>query len=359
MTISEYIFIDNQRLKVCRVPTDAFNVTLAQFRKGPTFNDTFKKIFLEDPFFYRQKTGIVFSDGEKGIQFTFSKGQPFNKIYNNPALIKDAKYAFEDANVTTVCFYRMTPDNQGTLLTSRRRFEDVEKILDIHTLYRSIQKEIDGESRADPRNGWTDEEKMVGRKKFPGEKEWFKIDVFKPTEKDDGKCVLFGYAIPPSEGNFLVLEDGIKVEGMTLPFSMFAHLTRKKFAVRVALRDIWAVKNILQTEIFFNRALPDKILPFLVDKTKNHGVEIVPYPRTDGKSMLVLLPNTPPTNMLSPRKIFLLADDPSNESFVRFVGQLTMQKTIGEPLTSKTFLKHLDGNVKKEKIGERGDHGYR
>ena len=36
----------------------------------------------------------------------------------------------------------------------------------------------------------------VGRQRFPGEKEWYTIDVFKKTTADDGKAILDGYCFP-------------------------------------------------------------------------------------------------------------------------------------------------------------------
>ena len=92
----------------------------------------------------------------------------------------------------------------------------------------------------------------VGRERLPGEKEWYKMDVFKKTDKDDGKVILDGYCFSGaknfaedirtirvlySSNHFSVKEDVIQfaIRSQTivkLPKDYCSGLTREDMAER-------------------------------------------------------------------------------------------------------------------------------
>lgn len=339
MDIVDVFFPDGKKMKVCSVDSSFFERNILEFRKNKFLNDAFKKIYVEDIGFLGSGNEVIFSDGKKGIALAFSSWAVFPGIngINDKASLEQVRFAYKNTKIRYLDFYEMSPNNLPFFITSKSFFSDYDKTLPVGFLYNIAEKEI---FKKTPEN-----KNPYGRDKFPGMEQktgWFRANVFRPTEKDDGTCVLFANVFAETDNNppkkITMLGKDVEIGSWTVPIENLNHLTREEFRIRAVGRSQIYFENILKTERYFQKLIPEKMLNVFAEKalgTNNSmKIDVETDPKT-GQLLLLQVPIRANSGSFTSGKIVLIADNPSKESYDRFLGRLATQPSLGTPYRQK------------------------
>ena len=342
-------------VKIVPVSPENFDQTVGSFRKSDVFLKTISKLYYTDKFFFTDTwfKRVIFSDGKKAVALRFSQ-RPFH--HGDP---KKPPYA--GLPLSSLEFFPI--DTQGNLsgYWCRTSLNPIEKNMTINDLYQVVKEQETVEKK--PEETEIDAfEKRYGRKHFGVDRgeppEGFRLSVFQPTEKDDGKCVLMGEVIPPennSDSSFDSLFVGDKIRcslhgysKIDIDIDKVAHLSREEFIERLMFlrRGNNFVENILDTELFFKKKIPSTVLSMFAEKTKDLYVTVEKNPLTN-KDNLMLFPFSSSRSVAKNEKCYVLAEDPSERSFKEMVARTVTTPSPGVLYDTK---KYRNKNVSDKKI---------
>ena len=179
-------------------------------------------------------------------------------------------------------------------------------------------------------------EKRWGRPRYPNEpRNGFAVQVFRPTENDDGKVVVNGYMLDPKKHSKVVERETLildtrflqKMEDKTTGLARsLARISRDEYAFRLELgreETFFAIEN------FFDRTLDPEILRHLSNQ-KHYTAFVDEHPRTGEPCLMAKLSGTVKPNVPEEKVLYILATKNDEVSFKRLVGQILLKPIPGE-----------------------------
>ena len=304
--------------EIVPVSIDFTKTTVDQFRLSQEFTDYHNAPERKDTFKFRDD--IIFKNGKLGIAIDFGYCSPGGD-----------EVPFKGRHISEIVFYSFSEGtvDQRWALNKHEIYAPVNRHKSIALLaLDSLENLRAGDQKkkggAPPsKNGF---EIRWGRPPYDGEPpEGFLVNIFKPSPTDDGKVVINGCIFDPVRypdlEEFIYEGEKTTIDGTGI--ASLKHLTRDEVAERALLPEN-GLGKILTIEAFFQKKLSSELMNLFSSKSKGYEVLVASHPKT-GKKCLALQS----CSGRKDRKLYILAEDESPQSFERFAGQVVLSNRPG------------------------------
>lgn len=307
------------------VPDSLMGLTVSEFRKSPWFITSCKKM-PDEKFDFSHFAGVViFASGENGISFNFYGETPSGAQNVVP---------FKEQLIRSVTLYCLGKDSEILSQHVVHNLTLTSPIDHTKTLGVLFDELFESEKDFDFSRQW-------GRLRFPGERgEGLLLQVFKPTENDDGKVAVGGYIFHPETYPEFSGKLRLQLEHFSDPiyrsqYETFSTMTRDEAAKMIRLFPLHEdMKKVLTAVKFFNCDIPPDILVKFGEKMGKYEVFVAPHPK-EGTPALMAQPSLRANVMEKDRKLYILAKDCGENSYKKFVGQVVLDEKPGDIYRTK------------------------